>query len=66
MYICICNAVTDKQIRRAAESGVSSLWQLQRELGVASQCGKCREAATSILRETSAMQSAPKSLSGES
>jgi len=33
MYVCICNAVTDKQIRQAARSGVEDLWGLQRELG---------------------------------
>lgn len=51
MYICICNAITDKQIRHAAESGVKDLWDLQRELGVASGCGSCKEAASDILRE---------------
>ena len=53
MYVCICNAITDKQIRKAAESGVTSLWELQKELGVASNCGKCRETAVDILREHS-------------
>jgi bacterioferritin-associated ferredoxin len=52
MYVCICNAITDKQIRQAAESGVTSLWELQKELGVASNCGKCGEMAVSIIRET--------------
>ena len=42
MYVCICNAITDKQIRQAAESGVRDLWQLQSELGVASGCGDAR------------------------
>jgi len=52
MYVCICNAITDKQIRQAAESGVRDLWQLQRELGVASNCGKCKETAIEILSES--------------
>jgi len=56
MYICICNAITDKQIREAAKSGVRSLWDLQKELGVASNCGKCGEAAASIIRETTTTQ----------
>jgi len=56
MYVCICNAITDKQIRQAAKSGVRSLWELQKELGVASNCGKCGEMATSILRD---FQAAP-------
>ena len=52
MYVCICNAITDKQIRKAARSGVSDLWALQRELGVASGCGSCKEVASEILRES--------------
>jgi len=52
MYVCICNAVTDKQIRKAAESGVQDLWGLQRELGVGSGCGACKEMASGILRES--------------
>ena len=51
MYVCICNAVTDKQIRKAAESGVQDLWGLQRELGVAVGCGACKEMASEILHE---------------
>jgi len=51
MYVCICNAITDKQIRKAAEAGVRDLWALQRELGVASGCGSCKEVASEILRE---------------
>ena len=49
MYVCICNAITDKQIRQAAESGVQDLWGLQEELGVATNCGSCKEAASQIL-----------------
>ncbi len=52
MYVCICNAITDKQIRQAAESGVQDLWGLQRELGVAVACGACKEMASEILRES--------------
>ncbi len=51
MYVCICYAVTDKQIRKAAESGVQDLWGLQRELGVAVGCGACKEMASEILHE---------------
>lgn len=51
MYVCICNAITDKQIKKAARAGVQDLWGLQRELGVASGCGSCKEMASEILRE---------------
>ena len=34
-----------------ADAGVRDLWQLQAELGVASNCGSCKEHASEILRE---------------
>jgi bacterioferritin-associated ferredoxin len=51
MYVCICNAITDKQIRKAAKAGTTDLWGLQAELGVATGCGSCKEAASEILAE---------------
>lgn len=51
MYVCICNAITDKQIRHAAEAGVRDMSGLQARLGVATNCGSCRESAEEILRE---------------
>ena len=51
MYVCICNAITDKQIRRAAKAGATDLRGLQTKLGVASGCGSCKEAASEILAE---------------
>ncbi len=51
MYVCICQAVTDKQIRRAAARGVDNLYELREHLGVASNCGSCADQAQSILNE---------------
>ena len=53
MYVCICNAITDKQIRRAAAGGVADLYELREHLGVASTCGSCADQAQSILSEAS-------------
>ena len=52
MYICLCNAITDRQIREAADAGAKDLSDLQRKLGVASGCGSCKETAAEILRES--------------
>ena len=51
MYVCICNAVTDSQIRAAAEAGVEDLWGLQATLGIATNCGCCKDSAADILRK---------------
>ncbi len=52
MYVCICNAITDKQIRRAAKNGVDNLYELRESLGVAANCGSCADQAQSILNES--------------
>jgi bacterioferritin-associated ferredoxin len=41
MYVCICKAVTDSQIRAAVEGGVTSMSGLRQSLGCSGQCGKC-------------------------
>jgi bacterioferritin-associated ferredoxin len=51
MYVCVCNGVTDSEIRKAAENGVTSMRQLGNELGVGRQCGRCACMAREILRE---------------
>ncbi|HJW51068.1 MAG TPA: (2Fe-2S)-binding protein [Burkholderiaceae bacterium] len=52
MYICICNAVTDRQIRAAVAAGASSLDEVSMALGVAAGCGCCREAAQQLIHES--------------
>ncbi|MEY1662296.1 bacterioferritin-associated ferredoxin [Isoalcanivorax beigongshangi] len=51
MYVCLCKGITDGQIREAVQQGCDSLRDLRRELGVASQCGKCARQARSVMRE---------------
>jgi bacterioferritin-associated ferredoxin len=52
MYVCICKSVTDRDIREAASRGARTLKDLRRELGVASDCGKCASCAREVLCET--------------
>ncbi len=51
MYVCICNAVTDKEIRQAVRLGATSVKHLKESLGVASSCGKCASCAKAIIKE---------------
>ncbi len=50
MYVCVCNSVSDRQIRRAVSEGVSTLDDLRLELGVGNCCGKCLPCARQVLR----------------
>jgi bacterioferritin-associated ferredoxin len=63
MYICVCNAVTDSDIRNAVDDGVSSLKQLKRTTGCANSCGCCREEATAVLQRALAQRRESRSLS---
>ncbi|MGN6517952.1 MAG: (2Fe-2S)-binding protein [Dokdonella sp.] len=51
MYVCICNAVTDRAIREAAESGVHSFAELRRRTGCSDCCGSCEELASQIFHD---------------
>lgn len=59
MYICLCNAITDRQIIRAAELGARSTNDLAQDLGVGLGCGRCMSCAKTLLVETVARITAP-------
>lgn len=54
MYVCVCKAVTDRQIREAAHNGARNLRDLRRELGVTEDCGRCAGCARACLKEAHA------------
>ncbi len=51
MYICICNKVTDKEIKNAANSGANSMKDLRNSLNVGTSCGQCSSCAKGLLKE---------------
>ena len=59
MYVCICKAVTDRQIRRAAATGVDNLYELRERLGVGAGCGTCASDAQDILDASAAGRARP-------
>ena len=54
MYVCICNPVTDSEVRICVRRGACTLSDLQMQLGVAAQCGMCAPAAVAIIEEVTA------------
>jgi len=56
MYICICNAITDKQILEAQQDGCSSIDEITQTLGVGSCCGRCIEQAEDLLIQNAGVQ----------
>ena len=51
MYVCVCRAVTERQIAQAARNGAKSLKDLRNNLGVTSECGRCASCARQCLRD---------------
>lgn len=52
MYICICNAVTEHQVRECAQRGASSVEELTFALGLGAGCGRCRDCASELLEQS--------------
>lgn len=50
MIICICRRVSDREITRHAKAGLG-FDDIQMELGVATQCGRCEGCARDIVAQ---------------
>ena len=50
MYVCVCNAVTERHIENAVEQGARRMRDLHRELGVSAECGRCARCAHQCLK----------------
>lgn len=51
MYVCLCNSVTDRQIRKAVKQGVDTFDKVRSELGVATCCGQCEHHAREVIMD---------------
>ncbi|OQP36325.1 MULTISPECIES: bacterioferritin-associated ferredoxin [Pantoea] len=58
MYVCLCNAVSDKALREAVRRyQPKSIQQLRQLVPVGKQCGKCIRVAREIMEDE--LQHAP-------
>jgi len=53
MYVCVCNAVTERDIAEAVDAGARSLCDLSASLGVGTCCGQCEPMAEALLTSRS-------------
>ena len=51
MYVCVCNAVKDRDLREAAASGCRSFGEIQARTKVSTCCGRCEPMAREIVDE---------------
>ncbi|HET7126846.1 MAG TPA: (2Fe-2S)-binding protein [Lysobacter sp.] len=59
MYVCICNGITDRQVREVAAAGCRSVSELTMRTGVGAGCGSCLELAAQILDEANSANALP-------
>jgi bacterioferritin-associated ferredoxin len=52
MYVCVCKAVTDRQVTQAMSQGVCSRRQLMQCTGAGGVCGKCTASFKALLDES--------------
>jgi bacterioferritin-associated ferredoxin len=52
MYICVCRAVTDRQIRESVENGAESFREVRDELDIGTCCGRCVPDARALIDDT--------------
>lgn len=49
MYLCICKALTDKQINQAVDLGARTFGDLSARFGIGTECGKCVDSIREFL-----------------
>jgi bacterioferritin-associated ferredoxin len=59
MYVCLCNRVTDRQVRAQASHGNCTLGSVHNALGIAPKCGKCLPMMRDIVREHLGQRAVP-------
>ncbi len=59
MYICLCNALTDRHIEQAVASGASRPREVYAACACRAQCRNCASTILNIIRDTLATPSEP-------
>lgn len=59
MYVCVCNGVTDHEIREVAAAGCRTIAELTMRTGCGATCGSCLDMAQALLDEMQAVRELP-------
>jgi len=59
VYVCICNGVTERDIRQVAEAGCRTIAELTMRTGCGATCGSCLEMAAELLEQVHATRELP-------
>ena len=65
VYVCVCNGVTERDIRSAAAAGCRSMTELTMRTGCGASCGSCVAFASELVeQEARACTAAPATPAG--
>jgi len=59
VYVCLCNGVTEREVRQVAEAGCRTVSELTMRTGCGANCGSCLEYAAQVLDEVHATVALP-------
>ena len=65
MYVCLCNAVRERQIANAVSQGCRSVGEVHRSLGTRPQCGKCTCDIAQMIRNRNDSEKMPALIAAE-
>jgi len=51
MYVCVCKAITEQQLKDAVHQGANTFRDVRRCLGVSTGCGRCASHARSLVNQ---------------
>jgi bacterioferritin-associated ferredoxin len=51
MYVCVCHAVTERDVCSAVTAGCRSLQELRRQLDFGSCCGRCHAYTNGVFQQ---------------
>ena len=51
VYVCLCNGVTERDVRQAASAGCRTMPELTMRTGCGASCGSCVAMATDLLHD---------------
>ncbi|HEY2204623.1 MAG TPA: (2Fe-2S)-binding protein [Pseudonocardia sp.] len=57
MFVCMCIAVTEDEVRACVHAGARSVEDISRGTEACTGCGGCRESIQALLAETSLVNS---------
>ncbi len=52
MFVCLCKAISDKDIEEAVHAGAEDFAAVQQRLGTGTGCGTCQEFTQEVITQT--------------